>query len=405
MDHPRKKWVIFLIWLKTAVFPWVFCGYRCVMMISQNENDQRRGGCKTVNQASARLPLDSILEVAVREKASDVHLTVGVPPILRINGKLLHLGESNLTNEECGVYARELLNDRLWEQFQEKGECDTSYTIQNDVNFRVNVFRQKGNYGAALRLIPSQLPTLDSLHLPSVFRTLCNKRNGLILITGPTGSGKTTTLAAMIEYMLRTRNEHIITLEDPIEYIFPHGCGIVNQRQVGTDTESFDIAIRSALREDIDVIMVGEMRDLATISAALTAAETGHLVLATLHTIGAAQTIDRVVDVFPAEQQSQIRVQLSSVLEAVVSQQLLPNTEQNGRELALEIMLSNHAIANLIREGRSSQIQNMIQLNNNNGMITMDQSLISLFRAGKIDEYTMLKYCVDQQEIRRLTGR
>ncbi len=351
------------------------------------------------------LSLEYILETAVREKASDVHLTVGVPPILRINGKLLHLGNGNLTNGECLGYARALLGEKRFAEYEAAGECDSSFSLGEEVNFRVNVFRQKGNCGAVLRLIPSKLPTLDGLHLPQVFRALCAKRNGLILVTGPTGSGKTTTLAAMIEYMLRTRNEHIITIEDPIEFIFPHGCGIVNQRQIGTDTEGFDTAIRSALREDIDVIMVGEMRDLATISAALTAAETGHLVLATLHTIGAAQTVDRVVDVFPAEQQAQIRVQLSSVLEAVISQQLVPNLEKDGRELALEIMLTNHAISNLIREGKASQIQNMIQLNNNIGMVTMDQSLITLFRSGRIDEYTMLKYCIDQQEIRRLTGR
>ncbi len=351
------------------------------------------------------LDLNSILGIAVQQKASDVHLTVGVPPVLRVNGKLIHLGKEELTNDECLAYARQLLGDRLWAEYEAVGECDTSYELGQSVNFRVNVFRQKGSCGAVLRLIPAELPTLDSLHLPAVFRGLCTKRNGLILVTGPTGSGKTTTLAAMIEYMLRTRNEHIITIEDPIEFIFPHGCGIVNQRQIGTDTAGFDTAIRSALREDIDIIMVGEMRDLATISAALTAAETGHLVLATLHTIGASQTVDRVVDVFPAEQQSQIRVQLGNVLEAVISQQLVPNIDRNGRELALEIMLSNHAISSLIRDGKASQIQNMIQLNNSNGMVTMDQSLISLFRAGKIDEYTMLKYCVDQQEVRRLTGR
>ena len=351
------------------------------------------------------LSLESILEIAIKEKASDVHLTVGVPPILRINGQLMHLGEELLTDEVMNIYVRGLLPDRQWARFQEYGECDTSYTIGENNNFRVNVFRQKGHNGAVLRLIPSVLPTLESLNLPTVFRNLCNKRNGLILVTGPTGSGKTTTLAAMINYMLRTRNEHIITLEDPIEFIFPHGCGIVNQRQIGTDCESFDTALRSALREDIDVIMVGEMRDLATISAALTAAETGHLVLATLHTVGAAQTMERIVDVFPAEQQGQIRIQLSTVLEAVISQQLLPNIDGDGRELALEIMLSNNAIANLIREDKVGQIQNLIQLNNSAGMVTMDQSLISLFRAGKIDEYTMLRYCVDPQEIRRLTGR
>ncbi len=351
------------------------------------------------------LPLDTILETAVSEKASDVHFTVGVPPILRINGKLLHLGKEELTNESCRAYVREILGERTWTEFEKNGECDTSYSLGGDVNFRVNAFRQKGNCGAVLRLIPAELPTLDGLNLPQIFKTLCMKRSGLILVTGPTGSGKTTTLAAMIGYMLKTRNEHIITIEDPIEFVFPHGCGIVNQRQVGRDTSGFDVAIRSALREDIDVIMVGEMRDLATISAALTAAETGHLVLATLHTIGAAETIDRIVDVFPAEQQSQIRVQLSTVLEAVVSQQLVPNIDKNGRELAYEIMLTTHAIANLIREKKSSQIRNIIQLGNGAGMVTMDQSLIRLYRSGKIDEFTMLKYCVDDQEVRRLTGR
>lgn len=351
------------------------------------------------------LALNEILGIAVAQRASDVHLTVGVPPILRVNGKLVHLGKEELTNEDCLLYARQLLGDRLWPEYEAGAECDTSYELEGSFNFRVNVFRQKGNCGAVLRLIPATLPTFESLHLPAVFRTLCAKRNGLILVTGPTGSGKTTTLASMIEYMLRTRNEHIITIEDPIEFIFPHGTGIVNQRQIGTDTAAFDIAIRSALREDIDIIMVGEMRDLATISAALTAAETGHLVLATLHTIGASQTVDRVVDVFPAEQQSQIRVQLSNVLEAVISQQLVPNIDRSGRELALEIMMTNHAISSLIRDGKAGQIQNMIQLNNSNGMVTMDQSLINLFRAGKIDEYTMLKYAVDQQEVRRLTGR
>ena len=351
------------------------------------------------------LSLEKILETALLERASDIHLTVGVPPILRINGKLLHLGQETLTPEDTEFYVRKILNERLWGEFERTGECDSSYAFGDTANFRVNVFRQKGNYGAVMRLIPSEIPTIDGLQLPPILRTLCAKRSGLILVTGPTGSGKTTTLAAMIEYMLRTRNEHIITIEDPIEYVFPHGCGIVNQRQLGTDTTGFDVAIRSALREDIDIIMVGEMRDLATISAALTAAETGHLVLATLHTIGAAQTVDRVVDVFPAEQQSQIRVQLSTVLEAVVSQQLVPNKEKNGRELACEIMLTNHAIANLIRERKTTQIQNMIQLGNTGGMITMDQSLLALFKSGKIDEYTMLKYCIDQQEIRRLIGR
>ncbi len=349
--------------------------------------------------------LNSILDEAISENASDVHLAVGIPPTIRVNGKLIYLGKFPLNNKLCTLYAKIILSEEQYAKFIEKGEYDTSYTHDDEHNFRVNVFRQKNNVGIVMRLITSKLPTLETLGLPAIFRSLCMKRSGLILVTGPTGSGKTTTLAAMIEFMLRTRNEHIITIEDPIEFIFPHGNGIVNQRQLGSDTSSFDSAIRSALREDIDVIMVGEMRDLETINAALTAAETGHLVLSTVHTIGAAKTIDRVVDVFPAEQQSQVRVQLSTVLEAVISQQLLPNRMNNGRELALEIMVTNHAISNLIRDGKASQLQNLIQLGQAGGMISMDQSLVNLFRDGRIDEHTMYKYCVDMQEVRRQLGR
>ena len=353
------------------------------------------------------IKLDPILIAAIDNKASDVHLTVGAPPVVRINGRLLHLGEYLLTPEDTLRFAEQVLGERLFELYQTSGECDAAYHFHQDKrqsHFRVNVFNQKNSCGIVMRLISSEIPTLEKLNLPDVFRTLSTKRRGLILVTGPTGSGKTTTLASMIEYMSRTRNEHIITIEDPIEFVFPHGSGLVNQRQLGSDTKSFAAALRSALREDPDVIMVGEMRDLETISAAITAAETGHLVLSTLHTIGAAKTIDRIIDVFPPEQQMQIRTQLSSVLEGVISQQLCPNRQNTGRHLALEIMLANHAILNLVREGKTSQIDNMMQLNSAEGMITMDQSLLALFRRGQIDEQTLLKYAVDANEVRRRIG-
>lgn len=348
--------------------------------------------------------LEEIIETAIHSKASDVHLAVGVPPIVRVNGRLLHIGADALTPDMTAAFARQILGERQFGEFEELGESDASYTCRGEYYFRVNAFRQRGHCGVVMRLIPPKLPTLEGLNLPDVFRALAMKRRGLILVTGPTGSGKTTTLAAMIEYMSRTRNEHIITIEDPVEYVFSHGVGIVNQRQLGADTRSFATAIRAAMREDPDVIMVGEMRDLETISAAVTAAETGHLVLSTLHTIGAAETIDRVIDVFPAGQQGQIRAQLGSVLEAVVSQQLVPNRGNTGRLLALEVMLANHAILNLIREDKTNQIHNLMQLNGGEGMVTMDQSLLALYKRGQIDEKTALKYCVDLNDTRRRLG-
>ena len=348
--------------------------------------------------------LEQILETTIAAQASDVHLVVGIPPVARVNGSLLHMGNQILTAEDTEIFARQILGEQLFEKFLETGECDASYAYQEINNFRVNVYKQRSYCSVAMRLIPAEMPSLESLGLPEVFRQLCMKRDGLILVTGPTGSGKTTTLAAMVDYMSRNRNEHIITIEDPIEYLFSHGSGIVTQRQLGQDTKSFDLAIRAAMREDPDVIIVGEMRDLETISAAITAAETGHLVLSTLHTIGAAQTIDRIIDVFPADQQTQIRYQLSGVLEAVISQRLVPNRTNDGRSLALEIMLGSHGISNLIREGKTNQITNSIQLGNDSGMITMDQSLTKLYKRGEIDEKNLLKFCVDYREIKNVIG-
>ena len=350
------------------------------------------------------MELDKIFETAIRSKASDIHLAVNVPPVCRVNGALMRMGEDLLTPEDTLSFASAILGEEQFPKFQERREWDSSYSFRLDGEiqyFRVNTFYQRNNVGIVLRLISATLPTIESLQLPEVFRTLSMKRRGLILVTGPTGSGKSTTLAAMIDYMTKTRNEHIITMEDPIEYVFSHGTGVVNQRQLGSDTLSFANAIRSALREDPDIIMLGEMRDLETISSALTAAETGHLVLATLHTIGAAKTIDRVIDVFPPSQQNQVRVQLASVLEAVISQQLLPNRMNNGRKLALEIMVANHAVANLIHEGKTGQIKNLMQMGSGDGMVLMDDYLIRLYRTGQIDEAALLKYCVDLPEMRR----
>lgn len=348
--------------------------------------------------------LEQILETAISAQASDIHMAVGLPPIARVNGSLLHMGDQLLSTQDTIKFAQQILGERLYRSYMESGECDAAYVYKEIHNFRVNVFNQRNRCGIVMRLIPSKIPSLESLNLPDVFRTLCMKRKGLILVTGPTGSGKTTTLAAMVEFMSRNRNEHIITIEDPIEYLFPHGTGIVNQRQLGSDTKSFDTAIRSAMREDPDIIIVGEMRDLATISAAITAAETGHLVLSTLHTIGAAKTVDRVIDVFPATQQAQIRAQLGAVLEAVISQQLLPNRANTGRKLALEIMLATHGILNLIREGKTAQIANLMQLGSGEGMVTMDQSLMRLYKSGEIDEKNLLKYCIDLPAMKKALG-
>ena len=345
--------------------------------------------------------LEQIFETAISANASDIHIVAGLPPIARVNGQLIHMGAQTLSPSQTEEFTKMILSDRLFGTLKEVGECDTSYNHQERCNFRVNAFLQKGNCALVLRLIQSKIPTLRDLNFPEVFKSLCAKRNGLVLVTGPTGSGKSTTLAAMIDFISKTRKEHIITIEDPVEYIFGHGNGIINQRQVGLDTKGFAPAIRAALREDPDVIVIGEMRDLETISAALTAAETGHLVLSTLHTIGAAKTIDRILDAFPPEQQAQIKIQLSSVLEGVISQQLVQN-RSNGRSCVLEIMMANYAISNLIKEGKTTQIPNIMQMGKADGMVLMDQSLINLYQQGDITQQTLFKYASDKNMIRTI---
>lgn len=337
-------------------------------------------------------------------KASDLHLTVASPPILRINGKLVEVNDRRLLPEDTKRIAQQIMTPDQMMLFKKKGELDFSYAHPGLGRFRINAYKQRGSYSMAFRVVTFKVPTIEELNLPPVVIELSKKQRGLILVTGPTGSGKSTTLAAMINYMNMHRREHILTLEDPIEYLHKHNKSIVNQREIGNDTHSFANALRSALRQDPDVILVGEMRDLESISIAITAAETGHLVLSTLHTIGAAKTIDRIIDVFPPHQQQQIKVQLSTVLEGVISQQLLPKADKSGRIAAFEVMVTNPAIRNLIREGKTHQMQTVIQTGGKLGMQTMDASLINLYRRQIINIENLEKYAVDLDIVRRQIG-
>jgi len=336
-----------------------------------------------------------ILHIAIEAKASDVHLTVASPPIMRVNGKLIKIGDERLTPEDTMSIIQDILTPDQIHVFEERGELDFSYSNPGLGRFRVNIYKQRGSYSMALRVVSLTIPSMEQLKLPAVLRDLAMKQRGLILVTGPTGSGKSTSLAAMIDHMNHNRNEHIITIEDPIEYLHKHNTSVVNQREIGHDSHSFANALRAALRQDPDIILVGEMRDLETISTAITAAETGHLVLSTLHTIGAAKTVDRIIDVFPPHQQQQIRIQLASVIEAVISQQILPKADGTGRVAAFEVMIANSAIRNLIREGKTHQIQNVIQTGVSQGMQTMDASIIDLYKKRIIDLPTLKKYAVD----------
>lgn len=345
--------------------------------------------------------LYELLEKTVQLRASDLHITVGYPPVLRINGEITKIGNDILRTEHTEMLVKEALNDDEFNRLFKEGEIDTSISHSELGRFRVNVFRQRGTFGMVIRVIGLRIPSIEELGLPMILKDLSLKKRGLILVTGPTGSGKSTTLASMIDYINENRNSHILTLEDPIEYLHRHKKSIVNQREVGVDSKSFSNALRASLRQDPDVILVGEMRDLETISIALTAAETGHLVLSTLHTIGAAKTIDRVIDVFPPHQQQQIRVQLASVLEGVISQQLISTYDGSGRVAGLEIMTATSAIRNLVREGKTHQIQTAIQTGMKHGMQTMDNSLLELYRNNVINKESLLNYSVDTDYVSR----
>ncbi|AMN36279.1 TPA: type IV pilus twitching motility protein PilT [Clostridium perfringens] len=344
--------------------------------------------------------LAELLELTVKEGASDLHLTVGISPIIKVNGKLVRLEHEILRPEDTEAYAREILQD-AYEKYDAIGEYDTSYSIHGKGRFRVNIYKQRNSTALAIRVISLDMPTLDSLGYPETLKDICNLKRGLVLVTGPTGSGKSTTLAALINEINSNRESHIITIEDPIEFLHKHNKSIVNQREIGKDTLSYERALKAALREDPDVILIGEMRDLETISTAITAAETGHLVFSTLHTIGAAKTIDRIVDVFPPHQQEQIKIQLASVLQTIISQQLV-ETVDGDRTAALEIMVATPAIKNLIREGKTHQIESSIQTGSKYGMRTMDMELANLYREGIITQETAMNSAIDREILSRL---
>lgn len=344
--------------------------------------------------------LAELLELTVKEGASDLHLTVGISPIIKVNGKLVRLEHEILRPEDTEAYAREILQD-AYEKYDAIGEYDTSYSIHGKGRFRVNIYKQRNSTALAIRVISLDMPTLDSLGYPDTLKDICNLKRGLVLVTGPTGSGKSTTLAALINEINSNRESHIITIEDPIEFLHKHNKSIVNQREIGKDTLSYERALKAALREDPDVILIGEMRDLETISTAITAAETGHLVFSTLHTIGAAKTIDRIVDVFPPHQQEQIKIQLASVLQTIISQQLV-ETVDGDRTAALEIMVATPAIKNLIREGKTHQIESFIQTGSKYGMRTMDMELSNLYREGVITQETAMNSAIDREILSRL---
>lgn len=340
-----------------------------------------------------------LFDLVAKEKASDLLISAGAPPILRINGQLYRSRTEPLTPEQTQELIFSFLTEEQRSRFEQKKELDFSLAAGRRHRFRVNVYLQKMAVTAALRPIPDKIPDIAELGLPDNVAELCDVRQGLILVTGPTGHGKTTTQAAMIDRINRNRACHIITIEDPIEYVHNHQRSIVDQREVGGDTDSFAGALKYVLRQDPDVILVGEMRDLETIKAALTAAETGHLVMATLHTNDAIQTVDRVIDVFPGPEQQQIRFQLSMVLLAIISQRLLPRADNTGRVLACEVLRNNHAIANLIRDGKTHQVYSVVETSRREGMLTMDRSLKNLYNRGVITREEAIAHMHNPKEL------
>jgi twitching motility protein PilT len=335
--------------------------------------------------ATAPASIDDLLEQMVARNASDLHVTAGLPPAIRVRGHVERLEEfARLTPEDTQQLLYRVLSSEQQKHLEIKRQIDMSYAIPGVARFRVNVFFQRGSLGAAFRLIPEQLKTLEELGLPSTLHLFSRQPRGLVLVTGPTGSGKSTTLASMIDEINRTRPEHILTIEDPIEFVHRHKRSIVNQREIGADATTFAEALRAALRQDPDVILLGEMRDLETIATALTAAETGHLVFGTLHTQSAPGTIDRIIDVFPAEQQEQVRVQIASTLQGVVTQSLLPTADGQGRIAACEVLIPDDAVRNLVRQGKVEQIYSVMQTATSRGMQTLEQALAELVLRGVV---------------------
>jgi twitching motility protein PilT len=350
--------------------------------------------------------LYDLLKIMIERNASDLHITTGSPPRIRVDGKLVPLNEPPLTPSETKALCYSILTDSQKHKFEEENELDLSFGMKGLSRFRANIFMQRGAVAGAFRMIPFQIKNIQELGLPPVVNELAKKPRGLILVTGPTGSGKSTTLAAIIDKINSERHEHIITIEDPIEYLHSHKKCLVNQREINSDTESFKAALRYVLRQDPDIVLIGEMRDLETIEAALTVSETGHLTLATLHTNTAVQTINRIIDVFPSHQQEQVRIQLSFVLEGIISQQLIPRKSGRGRILAAEVLVPTPAIRNLIREDKTHQIYSMMQTGQTKyKMQTMNQSLYNLYMAGELSYEDALSKSTMPEELLSMMQR
>ena len=345
--------------------------------------------------------MNQLLEICLQQNASDIHITVGRPPTFRIHGSCKSLKANALTAEDTAQLMKQITSERGPTEISEGGSTDFAIGYFDKARFRVNAFKQKGRVAMVLRLIPSKILTFEEIGLPPLIKDVCTRPRGLVLVTGPTGSGKSTTLATMIDFINQEEEGHIITLEDPIEFFHNHKKCVVNQREVHVDLPSFEEGLRRALREDPDVILVGEMRDLATISAAITAAETGHLVFGTLHTVGASRTVDRIIDVFPTNQQEMVRTQLAGNLVAVISQALVPKAGGKGRVAAFEIMLMTPAVSNLIRENKSYRIDSTIQTSGNLGMVLLDDMLFKFYQQGVIDFENMMMYAKDQGFLQR----
>jgi twitching motility protein PilT len=362
-----------------------------------------RGGAPSDGPADARQDLDGLLTLLVESGGSDLHITAGIAPCVRVNGALAPVeGRQKLNPPRTEDLVRSILSPAQWARFEEHQELDTAYALPGVSRFRVNVYRQRGAVGAAFRAIPHHIRSLDELGMPQSVENFAHLPRGLVLVTGPTGSGKSTTLASLLDVANRTRSGHIVTIEDPIEYLHTHGKCVVNQREVGADTADFSVALKHVLRQDPDIILVGELRDLETTSVAVTAAETGHLVLATLHTQSAAQTVDRLIDIYPPHQQQQIRAQLANCLQGVVTQALAPRKDGNGRAVICEIMVASAAIRNLIREGKVHQIPTFLQSSSDQGMLSFDQHLAMRYAEQSISKSTALELAHDPNEFKRL---
>src|SRR4051794_18100705 len=346
---------------------------------------------------------DILLEV-IQAGASDLHLTVGSPPMVRERGKLRPLDYPMMTSQDTREIVYSILNNDQRKKLENEWQIDLSYSVPGKARFRVNAYFQRAAIGAVMRTIPQDIPEIDTLGVPPILLDFIRKPRGFVLVTGPTGSGKSTTLAAMLDRINEERHEHIMTVEDPIEFLHRHKNCVVNQRELGSDAHSFSDALKAALRQDPDVILVGEMRDLETMSTALTAAETGHLVFATLHTQDTSQTVDRIVDAFPTEQQQQVRVQLAMALQGIVTQQLLPTADGKGRVVACEVLIPTPAVRNLIREGKTHQIYSALQTGGQHGMQTMDAALVELVNRNKITREFAIKRSGTPEELRRLLG-